>query len=93
MQGPGRDAGAQGPVRAEPRSLEAALAPRCPRTAPHSQVQPEAGAAAACRGPACDATTTSYSVPGVRAEKLALSTSAATALAPAGAPARYRATW
>lgn len=60
---------------------------------PHSQVQPEAGAAAACRGPACDATTTSYSVPGVRAEKLALSTSAPTALAPAGAPARYRATW
>lgn len=60
---------------------------------PYSQVQPETLAAAARRGPAHETISTSYLVPGIRAQKLVQFTSAPKALVLARTPAWYRVTW
>ena len=63
-----------------------------PRPHAHSRVQPAALAATARKGLACVTTSTLYSVPGVRAKKLAPSTWAPTGLEHTWTPAWYRVT-
>lgn len=88
--GNGTNVGAQGLSRKESRGLRGSPAHV---SSPYSQVQPEALAAAVRRGPAFETISTSYWVPGVRAEKLVLSASAPMVLTPAWAPSWYRVTW